>query len=114
MINEADIRALRPRDEVPLELVIRKSSIKHPDTGIGVYGPLAFKKDERIGWYYGILVYGDIGANRRQYKTYGTGILAITSNYFDKWAIQLHNTFVGIRKQKNNGCVVGAKCCVCR
>lgn len=113
-VNEADVCAMRTYEAKELGLVIRKSSIKHPEAGLGVYAARGFKKDERIGWYYGTLVYGDLGLVRRHYKTYGTGVLGISTKDFDKWAIQLEKTFVDINDVKYDGWVVGAPFCACR
>lgn len=113
-MNRSDVRALRAFEAAQRNLVVRKSGIRHPDAGLGVFAARPFAKGETITWYYGTLVYGDLGADRRLYKTYGTGLLAVTSNDYDRWAMQLPHTFVDVSDNQYNGWVVGAPFCVAR
>ena len=92
-MNAADPRALRVHEAEKLNLVFRKSTIRHPDSGIGVFAGEPIPKGQVVGYYYGALVYGDIGCSPRMHKTYGSGILAVTSHDFAKWALRVINKF---------------------
>ena len=114
-MNNMDPIALRMYEANHYNLVIKKSRINHPHAGVGVFTTKVVKKGELLGHYYGALVYGDIGAKQRLHKRYGTGILSVTSQDFEKWSAKISTyQFVDTNNNKYDGYVAPAPFCVCR
>ena len=112
--NSMDVKAVLSYECSVLHLQLRKSLIKHPLAGLGLFTMKSVAKGACIGYYYGTLVYGDLGTNRRLLKRYGTGILSITSEDYDKWANQLGHEFTDSKNDKYDGYIVPAPFCVTR
>ena len=74
----------------------------------------SYVKGDIIGYYYGSLVYGDLGAKRRLHKKYGTGILSVSTPEFDRWAMKISYQFADADSNMYEGFVVAAPFCVCR
>ena len=114
-MNNMDPIALRMYEANQYKLVIKKSRINHPHAGVGVFTTKIVKKGELLGYYYGALVYGDIGSKQRLHKRYGTGILSVTSEEFEKWSAKISTyQFVDTNNNKYDGYVAPAPFCVCR
>lgn len=52
---------------------------------------------EDVGYYYGSLVYPDIGRERHLKKIYGDDVLAVTVEHFSKWALKILGATVDSR-----------------
>lgn len=113
-MNSADTNALLSYEAMMLSLQVKKSLIKHPKAGMGVFTTKPRAKGDVIGYYYGALVYGDLGTNRRLLKRYGTGILSCTSEDFDIWANQLAHPFTDNKNNQYDGYIIPAPFCVTR
>ena len=75
---------LRSIEAYEKKLVLKPSSIQHDHVGLGVYTSKPFQKGDVIAHYYGTIIYGDLGQKGRVHKRYGTGILSVTSEDFEK------------------------------
>lgn len=113
-MNSIDCKALLSYEAQKLNLTIKPSTVKHPNAGLGVFAGKAFAEGDILGYYYGALIYGDIGAERRLHKRYGTGVLSVSSADFDKWATKLDHVFVDANGDRYDGFVGPAPFCVCR
>ena len=114
-MNSMDPKALRVIEALKLELVIKPSAIKHPDAGLGVFTTKQVNKGDILGYYYGALVYGNIGVKERLHKRYGTGILSVTSEDFEKWSAKISDyRFVDSNNNSYDGYIAPAPFCVCR
>ena len=72
-------------------LSIRKSTIRHPTAGNGLFTNRVIGTGEMIITYYGSLVYADLSRSRKGQK-YGEGVFEFDVDYFHKRAIQLKST----------------------
>lgn len=54
---------------------------------MGLFSWNNFVIDTVIGYYYGSLVYANIGGRPQQNRTRGEGIMGVKVEYFEKWAI---------------------------
>ena len=97
-----------------LKVQLRPSSINHPSAGLGLFADADFDKGRTIGYYYGALVYGDIGSDRRETKLYGEGVLACSSNDFDKWSAHINYKFVSREGEVYTAYICPAPWCVVR
>lgn len=70
-------------------LTVKKSTIPHLRSGLGVFACRAIGKEEMVGHYYGSLVYSDLIKDRHKTKTYGEGMLQVTADIFKTWANEL-------------------------
>lgn len=113
-MNSVDVNSVRAAEAAHLKLLVQPSTINHPTAGLGVFARKVISKDDIVGNYYGALVYGDIGTNKRLQKRYGSGILSVSSSEFDKWGNQIDHEFVDIDGNKYNGFIAPAPFCVCR
>jgi len=60
-----------------------------PGAGKGLFTTRPIRKGEQIGYYYGTLVYDNIGiGSRTTTATYGSGVLAFHASTFNKWAFE--------------------------
>ena len=66
-----------------LNLAVKESTIK--GAGHGLFTTKAAGKGETIGWYYGVLVYQDIGKNASGVETYSEVLLLISPKDFHYW-----------------------------
>ena len=107
-MNNVDEKAARSFEATNLKLVLKPSTIKHPDAG------RAFAARDVVGHFCGTLIYGDIGSNSRLHKAYGSGILSVTSADYEKWAIRLPHKFIDAHSNKFEGFVVPAPFCIFR
>ena len=74
------------------------STIKHVSAGEGVFATKPFKKKDTIGYYYGALVYEDIGGRSEVTKTYGEdGTLGVTVREFNLFQMEVPLHPGGIR-----------------
>ena len=113
-LNSMDVVSLRTIECLHLSVALRDSTIKSPRAGQGVFANRNFDIGETIGYYYGSLVYGDIGADRKLSKQYGSGLMAVTSTVFEKWAAQLQYVFTEVNGNKYKACITPAPWCVMR
>lgn len=112
--KSTDPQALRVHEDGNLNLVLGPSTIRHPDALLGVFVGEAISKGTIIGHYYGSLAFGDLNCQLRLHKTYGTGFLAVTFQDYNKWALNIRNTFHDADSTLSDGWVFGTPFCVCR
>ena len=113
-LNNVDTKALRAYECQAYNVRIRKSTIKHKDAELGVFAKKGFKKGEVIGYYYGTLVYGDLGKHHKVRKRYGTGIMSVSSQEFTKWALQIDFTFVDADNRQHTAYICPGPMCTMR
>lgn len=113
-MNSADPKALLAYEASQLMLMVRKSTIKHPGAGNGVFSINARQAGECVAYYYGAIVYGDIGGTNPLLKRYGTGILSCSSDDYNKWANNLGFEFTDSFNNRYDGYVVPAPFCIAR
>ena len=101
--NNMDPKMLLASECAALRVRIKPSTIKHPHVGLGVFARRDFRKGDIIGPYYGALVYGDLAKDHRSRKTYGSGIMSVSSQDYAKWALQIDFEFVDHNNQKHTG-----------
>ena len=114
-LNLVDVKALRALVALNRKVQLRPSTIKSESAGIGVFADDNFDKDHVVGYYYGSIVYGDIGEKRRLTKVYGEGVMAVTSADYTKWAVEISGyQFVARDGSKFTGWICPAPWCVVR
>ena len=111
-MNSVDIRAVMAYEASKWDLVVKKSTIKHPNAGCGLFTTKPISKKDIVGYYYGALIYGDIGADRRLHKRYGNGILSCSSEEFNKWSNQIDHEFCDTKGQRYKCFIAPAPFCV--
>jgi len=67
----------------------RPSTIKHDNAGMGLFAGRNFGKDEVVGYYYGSLLYMNLGKSRNSKKTVGKGFMKVNQEKFHKWALEV-------------------------
>ena len=72
-MNSMDPVALRMYEANHYKLVIKKSRINYPQAGVGVFTTTTVKKGEVMGYYYGALINGGIGARKEVLQTVWNG-----------------------------------------
>ena len=93
-------QALETMEAAATGICIAKSSIRHARSGDGVFAMRNFRKGEVVGFYFGALVYKDIGSRTQTTKSYGElGDLGVTVRDFNKYKLQI--------PVATNGLVVG-------
>ena len=102
-LNAVNVPALRAYECMNWNIRIKKSTIKHPHSGLGVFAKKGFKTGDIIGYYYGTLVYGDLDKAHRVRKRYGEGLMSVSSDEYRKWALQLKYPFTDARNKKHTG-----------
>ena len=70
-----------------LGLILKPSDIKNRFAGTGVFAARQIQKGEVVGYYYGSVVYHNLWRRKQTTKTYGEGILGVTSVEFRKYAL---------------------------
>ena len=87
--NEMETQQLLAHELAYLGLQLRQSSI--PGAGQGILTARPFGQDEVIGWFYGALIYDNIGIGKDKDSAdlVGEGILAVPVKEFNKWVVQL-------------------------
>ena len=113
-MNNVDVQSVRVYEAAMLGLMVKRSTIRHPSSGLGLFTSKAIAKGDNVGYYYGTIVYGDIGSNRRLYKRYGEGILSVSSEEFDKWANEIGFEFIDRSGNAYDAFIVPAPFCVTR
>lgn len=96
---------------------ISKSTIQNQDSGDGLFAMKDFKTGDVIGYYYGALVYEDIGDRSDMITRYGEeGVLGVRVTDFMKYGIELTLNSSGITMADSNVdhvFVVGCPFCPC-
>ena len=114
-MNSMDPRVLRSFEAYEKKLVVKPSSIKHDHVGLGVFTSKPFQKGDVICHYYVTIIYGDLGQKGRVHKRYGTGLLSVTSEEFEKWSLKIQGyQFVDRNNNRYDGYVAPAPFCVAR
>jgi len=83
--HSLDCNAILAHEQFALGVRLSPSSI--PGAGIGVFAMKNFGKGEKIGWYYGTLVYRKIGSDKSSSRVYGSGHMEVSPADFKKWTI---------------------------
>ena len=112
--NEMDPQALLTAECLSLGVRIKPSNIKHPKVGLGVFAKKAYSKGDIIGYYYGALVYGDIGEDHRSRRKYGSGMMAVSSADYLKWALRVNHQFRDSRNKMHIGYICPGPFCAMR
>jgi hypothetical protein len=94
-LERADPDVLRTVDALHHRVIVGNSTI--PDAGQGLFTTCGRKSGDVIGWYNGSIVYRDIS---RPHGVYGSGITAVTSDRFKRYAISVDTTEVQIPGQR--------------
>jgi len=112
--NEMDPQALLSAECLALKVRIKPSNIQHPHVGLGVFAKKAFQKGEVIGYYYGALVYGDIGEDHRSRRKYGSGMMAVSTDDYLKWALRVALQFRDSQDKMHVGYICPGPFCAMR
>lgn len=107
-----DEEGLRSAAALMNGLLLGRSRIKHPGAGFGVFTNKSVKAGEKLGHYYGTLVYRDLTREKANKIVYGEGCMGVTPKNFKKAAM---NTGVKVPDDAGNHhpCwIVPAKFCM--
>ena len=117
--DSIDPLELRISEANQLGLILKRSNIKHEKSGMGVFAGRTIKMGEIVGYYYGTLVYHNLFKRKQVTKTYGNGVLAVTTERYRNYALQLTvktENFDKVRDRMEDGflsvCIVPAPFCV--
>jgi len=89
LLQQVDVESLRLVDVAANSLMIAKSTIKHPNAGLGIFAAKTFQPGDIVASYFGTLVYSTLRNRREKTKTYGTGILGVDPQRFRNYAMQV-------------------------
>ena len=113
-LNAMDVSSLRTMECMTHNLCIKPSTIGHVNAGLGLFATENCDRGDTIGFYYGSLVYGNLASNRRLQKLYGEGILAVSSDEFKKYAVELTHAFTAADGTTYSGWIAPAPWCAMR
>lgn len=114
-MNSLDIKSILAYEAHELRIMVKPSTIRHPDAGLGAFTTRPLQRGDTVGYYYGALVYGNIGVNHRLHKRYGVGVLAVTSADFEKWSAHINDfRFTDRNNNRYDGYVAPAPFCAMR
>ena len=113
-LNEMDPNVLLAHECTQRNIFIKKSLINSPLSGLGVFAGKTFAEGDIIGFYYGGIVYGDIGKKVMLSRTYGEGVLAVNPSQFNKWSISIRHEFISTNGDKFCGWIFPAPFCASR
>ena len=113
-MNSMDMNVLLAHECYVRNVSIRKSTIKSPIAGDGLFAEKDFLQGEVIGYYYGSLVYGDIGKKKKLSTRYGEGILSVGVDEFNRWAIEIQYKFIDSTGNPYSAWIAPAPFCCCR
>ena len=85
--NSISWQDLRFIEATRLGLILKPSGIKNRFAGTGVFAARQIQKGEVVGYYYPNVVYHILWRRKQTTKTYGEGILGVTSVKFRKYAL---------------------------
>ena len=86
-INGLDPNTLRLVGSVENNLIVAPSTVKHVGAGRGVFTTRSVGKGTVVAYFYGTLVYSDLGSGDNTMREYGSGIMSVTQAEFRKYAI---------------------------
>lgn len=89
LLKQVDVLTLLLADTASSGLILAPSRIKHPNAGDGLYAARTFHRGEIVSYYFGSLVYHNLGARVGSKKLYGDGLLEVDAARFCKTAIQV-------------------------
>jgi len=89
LFNSTPIDILLTTDSVHFNVYIAPSKIKHKDAGLGVFASNTIKAHTLVGFFYGTLVYSDLGEAEQTTLTYGHGHLGTTKQRFLDYALRV-------------------------
>lgn len=89
LLQQVDISTLRTVDACCQGLIVAPSTIKHPNAGLGVFAAKSFQKGQTVSKYFGTIVYHDLSRRKETKKIYGSGVLGIDVDRFNKYAVQI-------------------------
>ena len=111
-------QTLEAMEAVVTGVCVAKSTIRHSDAGDGVFAMRGFSQGQVIGYYFGALVYDDIGNRRQKTKTYGeSGELGVTVAEFNKYKLAISIPSTGLVIGEETACqlfIVPSKFCPLR
>lgn len=117
-LQTMDLKELAAHEGSNMGLAVARSTIAHPEAGNGLFAMRPFRKNERIGYYYGTLVYRDLRRSKETTKSYGEqGVLGATLKSFGKYSVPVPvvgEQLTGKIDGTSHAYVVGAEFCVCR
>jgi len=112
-IDNLSPETLLQMEMVQAGLVLGRSLIRHPDAGTGLFAAKSFPKGATICFYYGTLVYSDLGKHHTSQMMYGTGIMAVNATDFIRYSMSIGNVL--LRKHGQRECfIVAAPFCAAR
>ena len=78
---------------------VKKSSIKHPKAGMGLFAGQSFEAGDTICFYFGTLVYHDLQKRKSKTNIYGgSEIMGTTAQRFRDYAIQIDTSGVAFNE----------------
>lgn len=76
--------------ETPAQrITVEKSTISHPDPGLGLFASWTTAKGYVVGYYYGFLDFASLSEARQKKKNYGEGVIQMTAELIQKWNDEL-------------------------
>ena len=114
-LNIMDVQTLLAHDCYVRGVSIRKSTIKSEIAGKGLFAEKNFVKGDVLSYYYGALVYGEIGRKKKNLqRRYGEGVLAVAAKTLNKQSIEVHYEFVDTSGERHSAWIALAPFCCSR
>lgn len=70
-------------------IYLEMTEIPHKNAGDGLLAGCLIRAGEKVGSYYGSVLYSHRGGKKQLKKTWEEGVIAVAVQQFSKWAIKI-------------------------